>query len=61
MGMQSAFNNLRRWSRCGSNSLKSIGAGAGRETPGLRLVSWLTAKVTPNHAARGRSFDRKHS
>src|SRR5258708_17920333 len=40
MGLQSAFNNLRRWSRCGSNSLKSIGAGAGGETP---ACAWFLA------------------
>jgi hypothetical protein len=40
--------------------LDSIGPGAGRDTPGLRVVSWLTAKITPNHAVRVRSFDRKH-
>jgi hypothetical protein len=55
MGMQTAHSCHLR-SECGSNSLKPTGPGAGRDTPGTRVVSWLTAKITPDHAARGRSI-----
>ena len=46
IGLQSA---LARWTRSrielNSDSLKSAGIDAGRETPSLRVVSWLPAKV----------------
>jgi len=53
IGLQSALARwaraLARWTRSrielNSDSLKSAGIDAGRETPSLRVVSWLPAKV----------------
>jgi hypothetical protein len=60
MGLQSAFNNLRRWSRCGSNSLKSIGDGAGRENS-RPARGFLANGKSHSKSCRPRSFIRSQA
>ena len=65
IGLQSA---LTRWTRSrievNSDSLKSTGIGAGWETPSLRVVSWLPAKVAqiiPPAIVRSSASERLNS